>query len=343
MIFKVVMTARVLPHREIELYQKNLGVDFQTIPCYTEDEVITATRDADAVITLMQPFSRRVIENLQNCKLIFNAGAGFDTIDIQAATQHGLCVAYPGDYCVEEVSDHAIALLFALARKITRLDRAVREGKWSAFEKREIHGKILPPVFQLRGQTLGLIGFGRIGCTIADKAKGFGLKVIAFDPYLPPEGFKQMDVASVTLERLLETSDFISIQATYSPETRHMLGMKQFQKMKPTTYIINISRGAFIDQEALYTALSNDYIAGAALDVVEEEPDGIGSEHPLLTVDNVIITAHSAYYSEQSSTKYRQRIYEAVANIINGKWPEYLVNPQVKENFRKKWMQSRET
>jgi len=343
MSFKVVMTARVLPRREIELYQTNLGVDFQTVPCYTEDEVIAATRDADAVITLMQPYSRRVIKNLQNCKLLFNAGTGFDTIDVQAATEHGICVAYPGDYCVEEVSDHAIALLFALARKITRLDRAVREGKWSAFEKREIRGKILPPIFQLRGQTLGLIGCGRIGRTIADKAKSFGLKVIAFDPYLPPEVFKQMAVASVTLEHLLETSDFISIQATFSPETKHMLGMEQFRKMKPTAYIINIGRGAFIDQAALYTALSNGYIAGAALDVVEEEPAGIGSEHPLLTLDNVIITAHSAYYSEQSAAKYRQRIYEAVASIVNGKWPEWLVNPEVKENFQKKWQQPQKT
>jgi len=329
MSFKVVMTARVLPRRDIEAYQENLGVDFQTVPCQTEDEIMAAAQDADAVITLMQPFSRRVIENLENCKLIFNAGTGFDTIDVQAATEHGICVAFPGDYCVEEVSDHAMALLLACARKITRLDRAVRAGKWSAFEKREIRGKILPPMFQLRGQTLGLIGFGKIGRTIADKAKGFGLRVIAFDPYLPPEVFKQTEVESVTFDHLLETSDFVLIQASFSPQAKHMIGMEQLRKMKPTAYIINAARGSFIDEEALYTALSEGYIAGAALDVVEAEPEGISPEHPLLTLDNVIITAHSAHYSEQSWAKYKQRIYEAVASVVNGRWPDWLINPEV--------------
>ncbi len=339
MSFKVVMTARVLPRREIELYQTNLGVDFQTVPCNTEDEVIAAAQDADAVITLMQPFSRRVIESLNNCKLIFNAGTGFDTIDIQAATEHGICLAYPGDYCMEEVSDHAMALLLDCARKITRLDRAVRAGKWSAFEKREIRGKVLPPIFHLRGQTLGLIGFGRISRAIVPKAKGFGLRVIAFDPYIPPDIFKQMNAEPVTLEYLLETSDFVLIQAAFSPQAKHMIGMEQFRKMKPTAYIINTARGSFIDEDALYTALSEGYISGAGLDVVEGEPKGICPEHPLLTLDNVIITAHSAYYSEQSAAKYKQRIYEAVASIVNGQWPDWLINPEVKENFQKKWKQ----
>ena len=334
--FKVVMTARVLPLREIELYQ-NIGVDFQTVPCNTEDEVIAATRDADAVITLMQPFSKRVIARLNKCKLIFNAGTGFDTIDIQAATEHGICVASTGDYCTEEVSDHAMALLLACARKITRLDRAVRAGKWSAFEKREIRGKVLPPMFQLREQTIGLIGFGRIGRTIVPKAKGFGLRVIACDPYIPPDIFKQMDVKSVTFEHLLETSDFVLILASFSSTAKHMIAMEQFRKMKPTAYIINTARGSFIDEAALYTALSEGYIAGAALDVLEAEPEGISPEHPLLTLDNVIITAHSAYYSEQSWAKYKQRIYDAVASTINGKWPDWLVNPEVRENFQKKW------
>ena len=130
----------------------------------------------------MQPYSRRVIENLQNCKLIFNAGTGFSTIDLKAATEFGICVTYPGDYCTEEVSEHAMALLLACARKIIRIDRAVKEGKWGSFEKREIRGKILPPIFRIKGQTLGIIGLGRSGRATVPKAKGFGMKVIAFDP-----------------------------------------------------------------------------------------------------------------------------------------------------------------
>jgi D-3-phosphoglycerate dehydrogenase len=198
--FKVVMTARVLSRRDIELYQTNLDVDFQTIPCNTEDEITAAARDADAVVTLMQPYTRRVIQSLEKCKLIFNAGTGFDTIDVQAATDNGIFVANPGEYCTEEVAEHAISLLLACARKITRLDRAVREGKWTSFEKREIRGQILPPLFQWQGQTLGLIGLGRIGRAIVPMAKGVGLDVIVFDHGRPRAVFAGVGVAPVTLE-----------------------------------------------------------------------------------------------------------------------------------------------
>ncbi len=142
MSFKVVLTSRVLPRRVMEDFQEKLRAEFVTVPCQTEDDIIAAAQDADAVVTLMQPYTRRVIENLVKCKLIYNAGTGFDAIDLQAATDSGICVAYPGNYCTEEVAEHTIALLLASARKITRLDRAVREGKWGSFEKREIRGKI---------------------------------------------------------------------------------------------------------------------------------------------------------------------------------------------------------
>lgn len=334
MKFKVVMTSRVLSHKDIEAYREKIGVEFFTIPCQTEDEIITAARDADAVITLLQPFSRRVIEKLENCKLIFNAGTGFETIDVPVATEHGICVAYPGEYCTEEVSEHAMALLFACARKITRLDRAVREGKWNSFEKREIRGKILPPIFRIKGQTLGIIGLGRIGRATVPKAKGVGLKVIAFSPNLPADIFKELSVESVSLNTLLRESDFVCVNTTLTAETKYMMDLEHFRMMKPTAYIINTARGSLIDQEALYKALAEGIIAGAALDVVEEEPAGINAYHPLLTLDNVIITAHSAYYSEQSSAIYKQRIYEAIAHIVNGELPEWIVNPEVIENFK---------
>lgn len=337
MSFKVVLTSRVLSRRVIGDFQERLGIEFVTIPCQTEDDVITVAKDADVVIALLQPFSRRVIEKLENCKLIFNAGTGFETIDVPAATEHGICVAYQGNYCTEEVSEHAMALLFACARKVTRLDRAVREGKWDSFEKREIRGKILPPIFQIKGQTLGIIGLGRIGRATVPKAKGVGLKVIAFDLNLPADIFKELGVESVSLSHLLETSDFVLVQRATQSESKHMISMEQLKLMKPTAYLINTARGSLIDQEALYKALAGGSIAGAALDVVEEEPGGINANHPLLTLDNVIITAHSAYYSEQSSAIYKQRIYEAVAHIINGELPEWIVNPEVIENFQNRW------
>lgn len=330
MSFKVVMTARVLSQRDLEPYQK-LGIEVATTPCQTEAEIIAAAKDADAVITLMQPYSRRVIESLKNLKLIYNAGTGFDTIDVAAATERGICVAYPGDYCYQEVAEHTMALLLACARKITRLDRAVREGKWSTFEKREIRGKILPPIFQLQGQTLGLIGMGRIGQAVVPKSKGFGMKVIAHDPYLAPEVFGRLGVESVSFEHLLKNSDFVSIHSNLTPRSVHVLGLEQFKQMKPTAYLVNVSRGAFIDEAALHTALGTGLIAGAGIDVVEAEPEAMPPDHPLLKLDNTIVTAHSAYYSENSSAKYKERVFEAISAVARGKWPEWIVNPEVKK------------
>lgn len=335
--FKVVMTSRVLSRQDIGLYQTNLGVDFQTIPCRSEDEIIAAAHDADAVISLMQPYTRRVIEKLSRCKLIFNAGTGFDTIDVQAATEHGICVANPGEYCTQEVAEHALALLLACARKITRLDRAVRAGQWSTFEKREIRGKILPPLFQIRGQTCGLIGLGRIGRAFVPLAKGVGLRVIAYDPKRPGRVFEQVGAMPTAFDDLLANSDFVVIAAAFSAEYRHMMSTEQFRRMKSTAYLINVARGSFVDEKALYTALIEGKIAGAALDVIDAEPECMPPDHPLLSLDNVIVTAHSAYYSEQSAALYKRRIYDAVASIVHRQFPEWLINPEVQANFEKRW------
>jgi D-3-phosphoglycerate dehydrogenase len=328
-IFKVVLTSRVITQKEADTFGNALGVQFITVMCSTEDEIITAAKDADAVVTLMQPFSRRVIEQLGKCKLIYNAGTGFDTIDIEAATERGIYIAYPGDYCTEEVAEHAVALLFACARKITRLDRAIRQGKWVGFEKRELRNKILPPIFRVAGSTMGVVGFGRIGKAIALKGKALGMHIVAFDPYVAKDTFERNGVLGVTMEYLLKVSDYVVLQVASSIQTKHIIGINQFKMMKPTAYIINTARGSIVDQRALFTALSEGLIAGAGLDVVEEEPNGIGAEHPLLTLDNVIITGHSAYYSEESSSKYKKRIFEAVESIVKSKKPEWLINPDV--------------
>lgn len=324
--FKVVLTSRVITKKEAASFGNQLEAEFITIPCTTEDEIIEATKDADAVVTLMQPYTRRVIEKLSNCKLIYNAGTGFDTIDLAAAGEKGICVAYPGDYCMEEVAEHAIGLVFACARKITRLDRAIRQGKWVGFEKRELRNNILPPVFMISGSSMGVVGFGRIGRATAIRGKALGMQVVVYDPHVATEIIEKDGFRKVGLEDLLKDSDFVVLQAAFSEQTRHMIGMDQFRIMKPTAYLINTARGGIIDQEALIEALSQDLIAGAGLDVVEEEPNGIGSDHPLLGLDNVIITGHSAYYSEESSARYKRRIFEAVESIINGTRPEWVIN-----------------
>jgi len=335
MAFKVVRTIKGT-HLSEEEYRK-IGAEFVVIPCQTEDEIIAATQDADAVQTFLQPYTRRVISKLNKCKLIENVATGYEGIDIETATEYGICVTYPGDYCKDEVAEHTMALILDCARKIIRLDRAVREGKWESPGKEGIR-KVWPRMFRIKGQTLGIIGFGRIAREIVLRAKGFGLRVIAFDPYVPSDIFKESGVESVTLEQLLEESDYVSVNAALTPENRHLLGIEQFRKMKPTAYFINASRAEIADEQALRTALERGYIAGAGLDVVEREC--VGLDHPLLQLENVILTGHSAFYSEEAGAELKQRAHDEVARIIRGEWPLRLLNPEVKENFTKRWGKS---
>jgi len=337
MTFKVVMTLRHLAGDEEEC--RKIGAELFVIPCRTEDELIAATQDADGILTLGRPFTRKVISKLNKCKLIHNLGAGYEGIDVQAATDYGICISIPGDYCAEEVAEHTMALILACTRKLVRLDKAVREGKWDAdisySSSQPKIMKILSPMFQIKGKTLGIIGFGRIGRLIVPKAKGFGLRVITLDPYVPPNVFKELDVESVTFDKLLSESDFVSINAALTEENRNLLGIEQFKKMKPTAYFINVARGEFTSADALYTALTNGYIAGAGLDVVKGE--SLSLDHPLFKLENVIFTAHSAFYSEYSVAEIKRRPYEHLGQVFRGEWPTRFLNPEVKEKFLERW------
>ena len=187
----------------------------------------------------------------------------------------------------------------------------------------------------LAGQTLGLIGFGRISRKLVPKARGFELRVMAYDPYVPASAFQEFGVEKATLDYLLENSDFVSIHASFTPESRHMLGIKQFQRMKPNAYLINCARGEFVDEPALYTALQRGDIAGAALDILQA--GHIDPDYPLLQMENVIITPHTAWYSDESVNKMRRRPYEEIARVAQGEWPRWLINTKVKENFQRRW------
>ena len=340
MTFKAVLAIPVsypgIPHDEKAYEEK--GIEFVRALCKTEEETLASVSGADAVMTGL--LSRNVIEKMNKCKLIHSLGIGYDGIDVKAATEHGICVSNPADYCLEEVSDHAMALLLACARKITRQDNAVRAGKWDTVGKPEFRQKIWPPMFRLKEQTLGLIGFGNIPQTIVPKAKGFGLRIIVFDPYIAREVAQKYGVELVELDYLLQNSDYISMHATLTPQTQHMLGLEEFKKMKPTAYIINTARGPLIDEKALSEALSQGYIAGAGLDVLETE--SVSPDHPLLKSDNVIITAHGAHYSESSALEIRRRPFEEISRIIDKKWPRCFVNPQVKEKYVSKWGEMQE-
>jgi len=342
MAFKAVLTISFpypgLPHDEKAYEEK--GIDFIKAPCKTEEEIIAAASDADAIITGLQPLGRKVIEKLSRCKLIHSIGIGYEGIDVEAATEYGICVSTPADYCLEEVADHAMALILACARKIVRLDKAVRAGKWDSADKQEIRTKLWPPMFRLKGQTLGLIGFGNIPRALVPKAKGFGLRIIAYDPYVPSEIAEKYGVELVGLDYLLRNSDYISIHAALTPKTHHLLSLDEFREMKPTAYVVNTARGPLIDEEALCTALSQGYIAGAGLDILKTE--SVALDHPLLKFDNVILSAHSAHYSELSALEIRRRPFEEISRIIDRKWPRCLLNPQVKEKFEGKWEKMQE-
>ncbi len=332
MAWKVVRTipGTALDPKEFE----KMGAEYYEIPCSTEDEIIAAAKDADVVLTYYQPYTRRVISNLKKARLIHNTGTGYDGIDLQAATDCGIIVSFPGDYCKEEVAEHTVALILACARKILRIDKAVREGKWVSNAKPEIR-KIWPPMFQLKGQTLGIIGLGRIGRLVAQRIRGFEMRVIAYDPYLPEELFKEVGAQSVDLDKLLRESDFVSINSALTRENRALLGLEEFKKMKPTAYLINTARGDIVDEKALVTALEKGYIAGAGLDVVEGER--VPLDHPLLKFDNVILTGHSAFYSEESTYEIKRRLYDSVARVLKGEWPQWWLNPEVKEKYLEKW------
>jgi len=337
--FRVVVTfyvPGVVPSYD-ELLIK-LGAEVEKTFCATEQELVATCSEADAVIALgirITPgyiFSTKVIENLNKCRLIALTGIGYDNVEIAAATEKGICVANNPYYCLEEVSDHAMALILACARKFYKVLPDIKSGKWST---QPDYLSALKPLHRLSGQTLGLIGFGNIARTLVPKARAFGFRIIAYAPHVPSILFKSFKVESVEFDQLLNESDFVSMHTTLTPETKHMMGLQQFKKMKPTAYFINTARGELVDEKALYSALSEGSIAGAGLDVLESEPPS--PDNPLLKLNNVLITGHFAYYSEESREELFRWPWEEVARVMQGGWPQGLINSQVKERFGAKW------
>jgi len=313
---------------------ERLGAKYVEIPCKTEDEFMQASAEAYAVFVPIEPMTKRIIEHMRKCRIISVVGVGYDYVDVEAATEYGICVSNVPDYCTEEMSDHALALLLACARKIVMQVIGVRSGEWDDMVNPQIRAK-LPPIFRLRGQTLGIVGIGRIGSKLVYKGKYLGMKVIAYDPYVEANVAQEIGVELVEFEHLLERSDFISLHMSLNDETRHMFGLEQFKRMKRSAFLINTARGGLIDEKALCTAVAEGYIAGAGLDVLEPEPPAPGN--PLLKLDNILITAHSGFYSEQSITQVLRESEEEVFRVLSGGWPRNFVNPTVKQNFLRRW------
>ena len=303
-----------------------LGIKLTFEQCKTEDDVIAACKDADALINQYAPITRKVIEQLDNCKVISRYGVGFNTIDVDAATEKGIIVGNVTDYCLDEVSNHAMALLLSLARKVTLLNSSVKNGNWDF--------KVAVPIHRLQGQTLGLVGFGTIPQTVARKAQAFDLNVIAYDPFVSQEVAAAQNVELVTLEELCQRSDFLSVHVPLNAQTEGMISRSEFAMMKKEAFIINTARGPIIDEQALIEALQAGTIAGAGLDVLETEP--IAADNPLLSMDNVSLNPHSAFYSVEAETELKRKTAENVADVLSGYYPTYLVNKGVKDKVELK-------
>jgi D-3-phosphoglycerate dehydrogenase len=282
------------------------------------ETILSVARDADALLTTYAKITGDMIRQMKRCRIISRFGIGVDNVDIAVATEAKIVVTKVPDYCLDEVSDHAMALLLAAARKITLANAQVHAGRWEM--------PAVVPIHRLRGSVLGLVGFGRIPQLVAPKAKAFGMRVVASDPYIPKAVFDGAGVEGVEFAELVQISDFISIHSPLLPETRGMFNADLFRRMKPTAYVINTARGPIVDERALADALDAKQLAGAALDVMPTEPP---VNSPLFGRDNVIITPHTSFYSEESLVELQTKAAEEVARVLTGQAPRNPVNPEV--------------
>lgn len=292
-----------------------ISADMSLHQCKTEEDLIQECADADALINQYAPLTRKVLSQLKNCKVIVRYGVGVNNVDLEAASEYGIPVCNVPDYGIDEVSDHALALMYTLTRKTLLLANAVRRGEWDF--------SISRPILRLRDQVVGVVGLGRIGSAFAKKAHGAGFKVIGFDPRRTVrEDLSFME--SVSFEELLQQSDMISIHCPLIDETRNLFGEKELRAMKSSAYLINTARGGIIDEVALDQALREGWIAGAALDVLELEPPR--PDHPLLQHETFLATPHVAWYSEQAFDELKRKAAEEAVRVLNGEEPLNRVN-----------------
>jgi len=318
--YKVVVSDHTFPNLKPEReILEPLGAEVIEKQCQSLEEFLPFTKDADALlVTYLKPIGEEIFRVSPKLRVVVRYAIGIDTIDIPAATRYGIMVANVPDYCLEEVSDHAVALLYTVARKIVISDQKARSGNWNLL--------FLKPTFKVRGQTLGFLGFGRIAQMVATKLAGSGFRFIFYDPYINNERIE--NAQKVSLEEVLKQSDFLSVHAPETKETKHILNRHTLALMKPTAYIINTARGGLVETDALVEMLTSKRLAGAALDVIEDaEP--ISSHHALCKLDNVILTPHSAWYSEQAEPLCQTTAAQEVARVLRGEPPKALLNPEV--------------
>jgi D-3-phosphoglycerate dehydrogenase len=279
------------------------------------DDILAVARDADAILVTYAKLPGELLRQLTRCRAIGRFGLGVDNIDIKSAAELGIMVTYVPDYCMHEVSDHAMALLLALARKIPLSNKLVQAGRWEM--------PAVVPIHRLAGRVLGLVGFGNIPRALTPKAKAFGLRVVTHDPYVSPEVLAAAGVEAVTFDRLLDISDFVSIHAPLMPATRGLFNAETFRKMKRGAALINTARGPLVDEDALVAALDSGQLGAAALDVVAVEP--LPKDAKLIGRDNVILTPHTGFYSVEALDELQTKCAADVARVLSGEKPIYPV------------------
>jgi D-3-phosphoglycerate dehydrogenase / 2-oxoglutarate reductase len=301
-------------------------IDARIVPvrASTEEELIQGAAEADALVPGPRVrITSNVIAGLNKCRIVANGGIGVDSVDVEAATQKGIPVTNIPDLFVDEVADQAFALFLAAQRKVVVLHNLATSGRWGEGWTALGHTQ------KLRGATLGLIAFGNIARQVAIRARAFGMRVLAYDPFVTPEAMAEAGVESRSLDDLLRESDFVSAHAPLSRGTFHLMGEPQFRLMRKHAIFVNTGRGGVVDEPALIKALQEGWIQSAALDVLEQEPPD--PNNPLLKMSNVIITPHIASYSVEANVARRQRVGEEIAAVLTGGRPRHVVNPQVYE------------
>lgn len=292
-----------------------LGAELVTASCATPEETAAACADADAVLLNQAPMPRSAIEALTRCKVISRYGIGYDNVDVEAATERGIWVTNVPGYCTEEVAEHALGMLLCCVRRIPFKDRGVRDGKWNLNQ----------PIRRMSGRTLGIIGFGSTGRAFWEKVQGFGFsRILINDPRIEDKLLPGMFGEAASFDEVIEYSDFISLHVPLKNETRHLIDGAVIGRMKRGAILINVARGPIVDEAALAEALRNGKLGAAGLDVFEREP--LPKDNPLLALENVILTDHSAYYSQEAVSILKTRAAMNVREVLEGKTPRTAVN-----------------
>jgi D-3-phosphoglycerate dehydrogenase len=313
----VVTDDRYGSYEEENSVLREIGVSVEVHDQMDEAETLGVLKQADGILVNLHPLPAGVIEKLERCRVISRYGVGYDNVAVESATAKGIWVARVPDYCLEDVSDQALALLLGCVRKVAFKDRRIREGAWNLHREQ--------PSYRIAGKTLGLVGYGAIARTLHRKMSGFGLdRVLVFDPYLDPKKITENGAESVNLRRLLKEADYLSVHAPLNEETRGLIGSRELSLMKKTAILLNTSRGPLLDEKAVADALAGGKIAAAGLDVFESEP--LPPDSPLLQLDNAVLSDHAGWYSEESVAELKTKAARNVLAVLKGGKPVYPVN-----------------